>query len=71
MDRKKAYYEVITDAWNLLKDHMDGADFEKEYQQIKDLEQKYKDKPEFDFAKDIIVSVMTEINRLYGGVVNG
>lgn len=71
MPDKKMYHEIVTDAWNLLKDHMDGADFEKEYQQIKDLEKKYKDKPEFDFAKDMIVSVMTEINRLYGGVVNG
>lgn len=67
MPDKKKYHEIVTDAWGLMKEHLDGADFDKEYEQVLALSEKYKGTPEYDFATDIITSVMTEINRLYGG----
>ena len=65
-DRKQKYYEVITDAWQLMKDHLDHADFDKMYLQVRDLDRKYKDTEYFDFASAVIVGVMSEINRLHG-----
>jgi len=66
MDRKKKYYDIITEAWSLMKDHLDHADFDKMYLQVRDLDRKYKDTEYFDFASAVIVGVMSEINRLHG-----
>ena len=66
MDRKHKYHEIITDAWALMKDHIDQADFDKMYLQVRDLDQKYKNTEYFDFAQVVIVGVMSEINRIHG-----
>ena len=66
MERKKQYYEIIVDAWTLMKDHIEKTDFDRMYVQVHDLDEKYKDTEYYQFAQDIIVGVMTEINRIHG-----
>ena len=66
MDIKKQYYEVITDSWNLLKDHLGGADFDKMVGQAHELDIKYKGTAVYELAQTFVVGVMEELNRLYG-----
>lgn len=66
MDRKKQYYEVITDAWNLLKQNIDQVDYDRIAAEVHELDGKYHGTPEYTFANDVIVAVMEEITRIHG-----
>lgn len=66
MDRKNQYHKILTEAWQLMKKHVDQANFDDMYLEVKKLDKDYKGTEYFDFASAVIVGVMTEINRLHG-----
>ena len=66
MDRKKQYYEVIKDAWELMKKNLDVVDYDSIAVEVHELDKKYKNNPEYTFANDVIVAVMEEITRIHG-----
>ena len=61
------YWDVFTDVWQLFKKHIDGQRTDEYWQNVTDdaraLGKKYADTPQYQFAKDLIFSILSELER--------
>lgn len=61
------YWDVFTDIWGLFKKYVDGQKSDEYWQNVTDgaraLGKKYADTPQYQFAKDLIFSILSELER--------
>ena len=64
-EQKRIYHNIICEAWELMKDHLDKVRYEELAEQVHKLSLKYEGTPEYQFASAIVIGVMEELDRLH------
>lgn len=64
-EQKKVYHTIICEAWELMKEHLDKVTYDDLVKEVHGLSEKYTGRPEYTFAKDVVVAVMEELDRLH------
>lgn len=64
-EQKRIYHNIICEAWELMKAHLDKVTYEELAEGVHKLSKKYEGTKEFDFASAMVVGVMEELDRLH------
>lgn len=80
MDFKEKYFEIWKEVWDFHKKWCNNGDTDKEWKQIVeesgDIMKQYEGKPEQNFIKDLLLAVLSELEKIdkekrKGGVDHG
>lgn len=67
MDFRDTYFNIWKSAWDFHKQFADMAGTDKEWQEVVDTSgavvEKYKDKPGYEFMKDLILATLSELEH--------
>lgn len=67
MDFKERYFEIWKIAWNFHKKRCSNSGTDREWEQIVeeigDIMKQYKGKPEQNFIKDLLLAVLSELEK--------
>ena len=67
MDFKETYYSVWRDAWNFHKQFANMTGTDKEWEAVVntsgEMVERYKNKPGYEFLKDLILATLNELER--------
>ena len=67
MDFKETYYSVWRDAWNFHKQFANMTGTDKEWEAVVntsgEMVERYKNKPGYEFLKDLILATVSELER--------
>ena len=68
MDFKQQYFELWQQAWNFHKKYSDVSDTDEYWGQLVnesgEIVQQHENQPQFNFMKDLILAVISEIERI-------
>lgn len=64
-ERKKLYYQIITEAWQLLKSNMESCDWDKMLAVFDDWSKKYTGTCAEEYARQILFNTVEELRRIH------